>query len=86
MKLEVIEWDDAWVETEEMEVRSLLCAPYKTVTVGWVIKENAQGIIITPERWTEHLDSVNYPTFIPKKMITNRTVIKDDETQETAES
>jgi hypothetical protein len=81
MRLEIIEWDDAWMEEGDISVGKLICAPYKTATVGWVVKENALGVILAPERYTEFNDEVNYPTFIPRKMITSRTVIKDSESE-----
>ncbi len=72
MNLELIEWDDAWVEEGRHDRRTLKCAPAKTQSVGWIIEENKEGIILVPERWPDEQDVVNYPTFIPKKMITRR--------------
>ena len=84
MKLEIIEWDDAWFLEEKADISNLICEPYKTETVGWVVKENARGVVISPERHKNPTlqGEVNYPIFIPKKMITNRIVLKEEVEQE----
>lgn len=80
MKLEIIEWDDAWFLEDKANISDIICEPYRTVTVGWVVKENKKGVVLSPEIHPNAMlaGEINYPIFIPLKMITNRTVLRED--------
>ena len=75
MKLVLVEWGDAWVKAGAQKIDSLTCTPAVVQTVGYLVKESDQGVIVSPEYWPEDKlgindgDEVGYPSFIPKGMI-----------------
>jgi hypothetical protein len=74
MDLELVEWHDAWVREGPQKVEDLKILPARTFTIGFLVKEDANGIILAQEYWPEwDPDNVAYPTFIPTDMIVRRT-------------
>ena len=68
-KVAVIIWKDAWGLSSEEEMSEWDAAPVETVTVGFVVKESDQGIMVTSELWPEYPDHSANLTFIPHCMI-----------------
>lgn len=84
MNLEIIDWNDAWCKNDSQKVKTSLCEPYYTRTVGWVLVENEHGLLVTAEYWPNDPQIDGRPkdvyglTFIPHTMIVSRTVIVSD--------
>lgn len=76
MNLELISWDDAWEETSVTNISpkrlKSLAKGYRTETVGFVISDTPQGVLMVSERWPNDPNKAKYVTFIPSAMITSR--------------
>lgn len=87
MRLEIVEWNDAWCKSGELNWTELELAPFITQTTGWVLKENEKGIFVSSELWPGYPDHCYTVTFIPSGMIVSRTcVVEDSATLEAAAS
>lgn len=79
--LEIVEWSDAWEETAETSIspRSLtkLSKGMLTRTVGWVISDTPEGVLMIGERWPTMPSKAKYVTFIPSGMILKRTKLTE---------
>lgn len=72
LPLVLVEWLDAWTETEPTSIETVGMShkPERVVTLGWVLLDNEAGIQLS----TELFDG-NYRgrTFIPKAMVVSVT-------------
>lgn len=79
MNLELITWDDAWEETSVTNISpkrlKQLSKGYRTETVGFVISDTPQGVLMVSERWPSDPNKAKYVTFIPSAMIVSRTCL-----------
>jgi hypothetical protein len=74
----IVEWDDAWkdsvgdgtVQTAHEDHKPILCR-----TVGWVIRQDEEGIQIANEH-SPKSDNYRGRTFIPKAMIKDVIIVK----------
>lgn len=69
MKPVLIEWEDAWILPGKQDIDILPCSPELTHTLGFILEENKQGILLASEVWPEDKEHVSGPFFIPRKMI-----------------
>jgi len=75
MNLEIVTWEDAWTEFGDLEIKKLDSEPLVTKSIGWIIKENKKGILLTSELWPSSPDNCYNATFLPHKMIVHREVL-----------
>lgn len=75
--IEVVTWGDAWEETAETSISlknlKRLAKGMLTLTVGWVISDTPEGLLMVGERWPTMPSKAKYVTFIPTGMILSRT-------------
>ena len=69
MTIVEVVWDDAWCLEGKHSLSGVECKPKRTKTVGYLLKEQLEGVVVAPEFWPDDVDDVNYPTFIPRGMI-----------------
>lgn len=70
--MQVVEvlWGDAHVSTNDISLkRASEVKPVMTVTVGFLVSENDDGLIIAMDRWPKHPKHVKVHTFIPWGMV-----------------
>ncbi len=79
MNIELITWNDAWENTDEQSIspRNLkkLAQGMKTTTVGWIVSDTEEGVLMVAERWPTKPGHAKYITFIPTGMILSRQVL-----------
>ena len=66
-----IEWGDAWVDCADYElVKAKKLKPVPRTTVGWLIEENEECIVLCTDLFDKDKDYVNTVMIIPTGMIT----------------
>ena len=70
MKVVEVWWGDAHVSTGEISLkRAAKAKPIMTVTVGFLIADNEDGLEIAMDRWPKDPKNFKAHTFIPHGMI-----------------
>ena len=71
MKVVEVHWDDAWVDTDEVSVKSALTKkPVRTISIGQLIAENDEGIVMVVDSYPKSKKKGRVLNFIPWQMIT----------------
>lgn len=82
MHLELVEWDDAWENTETISITprniTKIAKGMKTQTVGFIVSDTAAGVLMVSEIWPSDTKHAKYITFIPTGMIVSRTKLIPD--------
>lgn len=69
-KVVEVVWGDAWIDTKDISVkRAEKLKPVKRRTVGYLIAENEDGIVLSTDSYDDEPDTVNGPMFIPHGMV-----------------
>jgi len=70
MKIVEVHWDDAWVDTDEISVKQALTKkPIRTITVGQLIAENDDGIVIVVDSYPKSPKKGRVTNMIPWSMV-----------------
>ena len=70
MKVVEVLWGDAHVSTSDISIKKAQeVKPIMTITVGFLVAENKDGIIIAMDTWPKHPKQVKVHTFIPWGMV-----------------
>lgn len=71
-------WNDAWCERAEASLEDQIKAhkPYPFLTVGYLIKSDAEGVSMAQEVGGDA--AFRYRTFIPRGMILDEWIIKGE--------
>lgn len=78
MKIVEVYWNDAWVDTDEISVKQALRKkPILTVTVGQLLAENDDGLVIVVDSYPKSKTKGRVPNFIPWEMVTEYYEYKD---------
>ena len=79
MKTVEVWWGDAHVSTSDISIKKAsVVKPIMTVTVGFLVAENDDGIIIAMDRWPKDPKCVKVHTFIPWGMVEDYYEWKDN--------
>ena len=74
MKVVVVEWGDAFIETDDfMPEDAMETEPVYRKTVGFLIAKNQHGIVLATDMYRDAKDGAAAKMFIPKGMITKVT-------------
>lgn len=66
MKVVEVLWGDAWIKTCDMSVKKARDAkPVMRTTVGFLVAENNQGLVLCTDKYEHEPDTINAPMFIP---------------------
>lgn len=71
-QLVLIEWDDAWQDSDNFATAHGITATHKPLvvqTLGWVIQDDEVGISVVNEQSNEDGETYRGRTFIPRAMI-----------------
>lgn len=66
MKVVEVLWGDAWIGTDDVSIKK--AAKFKPVmrtTVGWLVAENKDGLVLCTDKYEKSKKIVNAPMFIP---------------------
>jgi hypothetical protein len=74
-KLVSVLWGDAYGGSEWRDIDELLCEPLLVRDVGWLVKQNKEGIYLSSSISREN-GSYGSRKFIPKGMIKKITTIR----------
>lgn len=59
-------WGDAWIRTSDISVKKAQkLGPVMRTTVGFLVSENDEGLVLCTDRYEDDEDTVNAPMFIP---------------------
>ena len=72
MKIEVVIWGDAWQRAGEEKLNPDAAKPLITHSVGFVLVENEEGVLLATDEWPSHPNHFYNLNFIPKGMIIAR--------------
>ena len=71
MKIVEIEWLDAHVSTSSTTIQKAeKIKPVVTRTVGYLVSENEEGIVMATDRYPKHPKEAKIINFVPWDMIT----------------
>lgn len=73
----LVEWGDAWIDSDISEYEELEFEPMLTYTIGFLISDTPAGVMLSYEHWPEAEHDVSYPTFIPRGMIRRVILLKE---------
>ena len=78
MKVAEVHWDDAHVTTSDMSVKKALKQkPVRTITVAYLVGENAQGVSLATDIYPDDAKNVKIVNFIPWGIITDYYIYED---------
>ena len=70
MKVVEVVWGDAHVSTSDVSIKKAQSIkPVMTVTIGFLVADNDDGLVIAMDRWPSEPKDVKVHTFIPWGMI-----------------
>lgn len=70
-KLVVVTWDDAFIDTDDFRMKDAKKAKgVKRHTVGWLIKEKKEGLVLATDYYQKKKDGFAAMMFIPWGWIT----------------
>ena len=70
MKVFEVVWGDAHVSTSDVSIKKAKTTkPIMTVTIGFLVAENDDGIVLAMDMWPKDPKSVKVHTFIPWGMV-----------------
>ena len=76
MKIALIHWSDAWIDTVDLEVsQAKNQKAVKRSTVGYLVSQNEEGVLLATDRY-EGGKEVNSPMFIPWGMIAEFEILE----------
>jgi hypothetical protein len=73
----IVSWDDAWIDTEDFTIKK--AKKMKGVlrhTVGWLVDENEEGIVLCTDYYEKKSDGFNTPMFIPWGWVRDYTEVE----------
>jgi len=77
MKILLVEWGDAFIETDDFEVKDAEdTGPVYRTTVGFLIAKNQHGYVLATDVYKDHKDGVSGKMFIPHGMVRQTREIK----------
>ena len=63
-------WGDAWIETNDISVKKAQSLkPVIRRTVGYLIADNDEGLVLSTDSYDKEPQTVNSPMFIPHGMV-----------------
>jgi len=78
-KIVEVHWLDAWVDTDEISVKEALKKkPVETITIGQLIAENDNGVVMVVDSYPKSKKKGRVPNFIPWEMITDYYEFTDE--------
>ena len=78
MKIVEVHWNDAWVSTSSITIKKALeKKPIKTITVGHLIAENDDGIVMVLDIYPNDPKEGRVVNFVPWEMVTAYYEYKD---------
>ncbi len=70
MKVVEVHWDDAWVDTDEVSVKSAMTKkPVRTISIGQLIAENDEGVVMVVDAYPKSPKKGRVTNMIPWAMI-----------------
>lgn len=72
MKIEVVVWGDAWQRAGETKLRAKIAKPMTTYSIGFLVHENEEGVLLATDQWPSHPNHSYNLNFIPTGMIKAR--------------
>ena len=70
MKICLVEWGDAWVDTKDItKAEAKKLKSVKRQTIGFFAEETDEGLVLCTDLYSEDKDELNTPMFIPWGMI-----------------
>jgi hypothetical protein len=70
MRIVEVHWLDAWVSTGDMSTKQALKAkPIATITVGQLLAENNEGIVMVSDTYPKSPKKGKVPNLIPWGMV-----------------
>lgn len=66
MTIVEVVWGDAWIGTDDISIKKAQkLKPVKRRTVGYLVSENEDCIVLCTDRYDDHKKTVNAPMVIP---------------------
>ncbi len=70
MKIVEVHWNDAHVSTSEISLKSAgRVKPVLTETIGYLVADSDEGLVVAMDRWPKSPKHVKVHTFIPWGMV-----------------
>ena len=70
MKVVEVHWEDAWVDTDEVSVKSAMTKkPVRTISIGQLIAENDEGVVMVVDSYPKSPKKGRVTNMIPWAMI-----------------
>jgi len=80
-KVVEVHWEDAWVDTDEVSVKQALTKkPVLTISVGQLIAENDEGVVMVVDSYPKFSKKGRVTNFIPWGIITDYYTYEDIDT------
>ena len=78
-KIAVVDWVDAFIDTDDFTRKQAKKAKgVRRYTVGWLVEENAEGVVMATDYYKKKSDGFNSMMFVPWGWITEFTVLEDE--------
>lgn len=72
MRVVEVWWGDAHVSTNDISIKKATDSkPIATITVGFLVAENDDGVVVAMDCWPKDPKNVKVHTFIPWGMVTD---------------
>ena len=79
MRAVVVDWDDAYIETDDFEFKDAKkTKPVRRYTVGWFITETDDGLVLATDYYHKKKDGYAARMFIPWGMVNDWYDLKPD--------